>query len=226
MNAAELLRDLAEKAARAPEPGGTGPYHYVRTSSLSLNTRRFLSRTGESTITAAVEPSDREQWIADDGSGRLLVTRDGEVLVPPSNDYGPGQLPAHFITDEASLVAELGRFGEKTAGVLKAFRQFWNLQVVTPALQRLLLLHLAKCAGLSAETLEFAGRQTAAVTHLDGERHRRATLAFCPDTGRLIGAEEVALEGARVLVPVPAVVSRTEWLHSEYRETTRPPAGR
>lgn len=226
MRAAELLRDLALKAANAPEPPGSGRFHYVHTLNAHLRTNRFLRRSGESTITGAVEQSERQQWIAADGSGRLLVTRENADLVPPSGEYGPGQLPGHFITaaDEDSLTADFARLEPKTttAAVIKTFQRIWSLQVVTPPLQRLLLLHLAECADLeSAETpREFAGKSGVVVTHVDDVRHRQRFLAFNPDTGELIGAEEFALTGARVPVPVPAVVSRTEWLCSGYRETT------
>jgi hypothetical protein len=213
--AADLLRDLAERAKNAPEPEATGKYHYLHTRGAHLRTIHYLQRSGESTVTGSVEPYERRSWTAPDGSGRIEMTKEGE-LVQPSGDYGPGQLaPTPFITatDEATLAVELGKFSSKTttSAVMDALRQVWNLQVVTPALQRLLLLHLAKCADLSVEGTS--------VTHVDHARHRRHLLAFCPEAGRLISAEELALEGAQVPVPVPAVVSRTEWLVSEYRET-------
>lgn len=226
MGAAELLRGLALKTANAPEPAWTGRFHYVHTTGAHLRTNRFLSRTGESTVTGSVEQSERKQWIAADGSGRLLVTRQDVEMVPPSGDYGPGQLPGNFVTatDEDSLTAELTRLNPRTTttAVIRTFQQVWNLQVVSPPLQRLLLLHLAKCADLEQTEAprEFAGRSGVAVAHVDDARHQQRFLTFDPDTGELIGAEELALAGARVPVPVPAVVSHTEWLCSDYRETT------
>ncbi|WP_143138867.1 hypothetical protein [Lentzea waywayandensis] len=158
-------------------------------------------------MTSVVEHLERKQWIAPDGSGRLLVTQGEEVMVPPSGDYAAGQLSDLFITatDEASLAVQLGRLTSKTttAAVMKAFRQVWHLQVVTPPLQRLLLLHLAKCVDLTVEdeSREFAGRSGVVVSHAGH------LLAFSPDTGELIGAEGSG-------------PSRTEWLRSGYRETT------
>lgn len=226
MEAGELLRDLAGKTANAPEPHGTGRYHYVHTIGAYVRTNRYLSRTGESTVTGTIEQSERKQWIAADGSGRLVVTQEGEEVVPPSGDYAPGSLPALFLTatDEASLAVELGKLNSKTttSAIIKTFQQIWNLQVVTPALQRLLLLNLAKCTDLSVEPAprNFAGKPGIAVTHLDQARHQQKFLIFSPETGELIGAQEIALEGARLPIPVPAVVSSTEWLNSGYRETT------
>ncbi|MFJ5985852.1 hypothetical protein [Lentzea sp. NPDC092896] len=132
MGANRLLRDLAGKTAHAPEPPGFGRYHHVHTVGAYRRTNRFLSRTGESTVTSVVEHLERKQWIAPDGSGRLLVTQGEEVMVPPSGDYAAGQLPDLFITatDEASFAGQFGRLTQKTttAGVMKAFRQVWNLR--------------------------------------------------------------------------------------------------
>ncbi|MEV6236398.1 hypothetical protein [Lentzea sp. NPDC051838] len=213
---AELLRDLAEKTANAPAPEGTGPYHYVHTKGVYLRISHYLQRSGGSTVTGEVEPYERHDWIAPDGSGRILMTEEGQP-VEPSGDFGPGELAAELLvtaTDETSLKIELARFSEKTTThtIMNTIQQIWKLQVVTPQLQRLLLLHLANCEDLASENTT--------VTHLDEERHRTRSLEFCPDTGMLRKTEEVALEGARLPIPVPAVVSRTEWLHSGYRETT------
>lgn len=211
--AAELLRDLAEKTLHAPEPQGSGRYHFVHTRGSHLHTKHFLRRSGERVVTGSIEPFERRQWIAEDGSGRLEVTREG-VLVQPTGDYGPGELTP------PSVSGEMG--GELTArAVVKAFRQVWLSRVVTPSLQRRLLLELAECTGLVAEpgVREFEGRPGVAVTYLDEARHVQELLAFDRGTGELIGAEAKALEGARLPVPVPAVVSRTVWLTTGYRET-------
>lgn len=203
--AAELLRDLAEKTADAPEPHGTGRYHYVHTKGAHLRTNRYLERSGASTITGSVEPFEREQWIAEDGSGRILVAKDGRP-VQPSGDYGPGELPAPFTTRPVPGAAP---------EVMKAFVAIWSTQVVTPELQRLLLLNLAECAGLATETRESG----VAVAYVDRTRHHKHLLVFDEDTGALIYTEGTALEGARLPIPVPAVTSHTTWLESSYRET-------
>jgi hypothetical protein len=232
MEATDLLRDLAKKTAHAPEPLGTGPYHYVHTTGSHLRTNRFLRRNGESTVTGAVEKFEREQWTSPDGSGRLVVTGADGKTIPPSGDFAPGQLASLRFNaiDEDALAAELGRLNAQTTtrAAMNSFRQVWNLQVVTPPLQRLLLLHLAKCADLVLEeaSRDFAGRSGVAVSHIDRARHQRHLLAFVPETGELIGAEATALEGATVPVPVPAVVSSTEWLCSGYCETTDEPPRR
>ncbi|MET9630502.1 hypothetical protein ABZX92_23825 [Lentzea sp. NPDC006480] len=216
---ADLLRALAERTAHAPEPQGTGRYHYVHTKGVHLVVSHYLKRSGERTVTTrSVEPYERRDWMAADGSGRIEVTKDSE-FVQPTGDYGPGQLPGQLLitaADEATVEAGLNRLMRETttSGVVKAVHQVWNLQVVTPALQRLLLLRLAKCADLAVD-------EPCAVTHVDDARHRRKQLAFCPETGMLLTAEELALEGSRI----QGVVSRTEWLYSGYCPATTPPSG-
>jgi hypothetical protein len=215
MSAAELLRELAERTAHAPQPPGSGSYHYVWTSGVYLLSKTFLSRSGESTTTGSVEPSEREQWIAPDGSGRLEVTRGGE-LVRPTGDFGPGELAAIFIdaADDASLTAELARLSTRTSAraIIKRFEQVWSSQVVPPALQRLLLRNLAECPDLAPVEN--------GVTYLDANRKRRHLLTFDPETGALVSTETTALEGADVPVSVPAVTSRTTWLLSGYCDAT------
>ncbi|GGU59975.1 hypothetical protein [Lentzea flava] len=212
MTAAELLRELAERTRSAPEPLGTGAYHYVHTRGSHRRTKRFLSRSGDSVVTSSIEPFERRQWIAADGSGRIEVMKDGE-LVQPSGDYGPGELVLPFVDN----VPGPGN----TPSVIKAFREIWSTQVVPPSRQRLLLQSLAECADLSTDTAPrgFAGQ--VAVTHVDRARQVRNLLVFDQDTGELIGAESIELE---------QVISHVEWLITGYCETTaeppRPPAVR
>jgi len=211
--AADLLRDLAERTAHAPAPPGTGRYHHVHTSGAHLRTNSVLSRTGSLRVAdGTVEEFERRQWLAADGSGHVVVTRDGEV-VPPSGDLAPSELATLFVTDTASLAGKLAELNPQrtTRSTMRMVERIWNMQVVTPALQRLLLLELAECAGLSRRQVpwEFVGRSGVAVTHVDNDRHVRHLLAFDEETGALIGSEELALEG---------VTSRTEWHYSGYDE--------
>jgi hypothetical protein len=218
----QLLRELAERTENAPQPEGTGRYHYVHTRGVHLHLSHYLRRSGGHTTTGAVEPYERRDWLAADGSGRIEVVKDGE-LVQPTGDFGPGELPGHLlitaVDDTAAVLLELGKRQTTTTAVVHAFRQVWNLQVVTPALQRVLLLHLARCPDLSVD-----GPNT--VAHLDTARHRRRLLEFSGETGMLLRTEETAFEGAPIPIPTPAVVNRTEWLYSGYRETTTPPSAR
>ncbi|MCG8915849.1 hypothetical protein L6E12_08620 [Actinokineospora sp. PR83] len=215
-----MLRDLAEKIARQPAPRGTGRYHYVRTSGSYLHTARVLGGT----TTGVVEQSEREQWIAPDGSGRLVVTRGGES-VQPTGDYPPGGLAAAFLTaaDPDALTARLRDRNPNgsTSTAVKVFTGVWNNQVVPGALQRLLLLDLARHSDLYVDN-SFRGAGVA-VGHLDPEEPFQRLLVFDRLTGSLLGAETTALDGAGVPVPTPAVISRTEWLLSGHTTTTTTP---
>lgn len=226
--AAELLHDLAAKTVHAPDPPGAGRYHYVHTSGSYLRIVHRVGRKGEDrAITGDFEHMERQQWIAADGSGRLLVTQDGESI-QPTGEYPPGRLTAAFVTVTDGVTAELRGRNPKgsTAGAMRMFSEIWNNQVVPPALQRLLLLDLAGYPELSVENVESDGARgsTVAVGLLDRERHTGFRLVFDDRTGALTGAEVTALDGAAVPVPTPATVSSTHWLLSGYATSiTAPP---
>jgi hypothetical protein len=229
VSAADLLRDLAEKTVYLPEPHGSGRYHYVHTSSSYLHTVRKITRSGKTTsLTGSIERVERRQWIASDDSGRLLVTQDGKA-VQPTGDYPPGRLQATFVstTDPVAVTAELRTRNPKgsTAGAMKTFGQIWHGQVVPPALQRLLLLDLAAYPGMSAETTSWgaSSRPGESVAHVEEERCLRHVLVLDHRTGALIGEETIALDGAAVPIPAPAIIKSTEWLFSGYSATTADP---
>lgn len=170
--ASDLLRNLAERTVREPEPRGIGRYHYVHTSSSYLRTVR---KAGSRAIRGSIEHMERRQWIAPDGSGRLLVTQDSDS-VQPTGDYPPGRLVAAFITttDPVALTTELRQRNPKgsSAVAINTFTEIWNNQVVPPALQRLLLLDLAGYPDLSVESATRGFRQQA---RRGGGAHRSGT---------------------------------------------------
>lgn len=231
--ASDLLRTLAERTVHEPEPRGIGRYHYVHTSSSYLHTVRKVGRKGDSRgVRGSIEHLERRQWIASDGSGRLLVTQDGES-VQPTGHYPPGRLTTGFITttDPVALAAELRKRNPKGSSsvAMNTFTTIWNNQVVPSMLQRLLLLDLAGYPDLSVQnttqnaTGGLADGPRVAVEHIDQERHTRHLLVFNQKTGALIGAEVIALDGANVPIPTPAIITSTEWLHSGYSTTTIAP---
>lgn len=227
--ASDLLRNLAERTVNEPEPRGVGRYHYVHTSSSYL---RVVHKVGRKVvgrvIRGSIEHLERRQWIASDGSGRLLVTQDGES-VQPTGDYPPGRLAAAFITttDPVALTASLRMRNPSGSSsvAINIFTEIWNNQVVPSTLQRLLLLDLADYPDLSVESTaqDLADRTGVAVGHIDQERHTRRLLVFDQKTGTLIGADVTALAGAKVPIPTPAIISSTEWLLSGYSTTTAAP---
>jgi hypothetical protein len=206
MTAHDVLRALAERATHLPEPLGTGDYHYVHTRG---RYRHSASHVDGRRIGSSVGERERRQWIAPDGSGRLLVTRHGEQILP-TGDYPPGGLSAGFLTtaDPAALAAAIRERnpGGTTAGAFTAFVRTWNGQVVTTALHRALLLDLAEHQGLAEDgtVTDHAGRAGVAVSHVEDGRLTR--LVFDERTGALLGADR----GGSV----------TAWLRSGYTETT------
>jgi len=183
---------------------------------------------GSGATEGRVEHAERQQWIASDGSGRLLVTQ-GEKSVQPTGDYPPGQLVAAFLSasDPDALAAALRKRnpGGSPSVAMKVFTGIWNNQVVPAALQRLLLFDLASYPDLYVESSfqVFGESSGTAVGHIDPEQRIRQLLVFDQRTGALLGAETTALDGAEVPVPTPAVISRTEWLLSGYSKATSTP---
>ncbi|MGW4400472.1 hypothetical protein ACWEHA_34700 [Amycolatopsis nivea] len=204
-NPAEIVRNLAERTAFAAEPRGTGRYHYLRKSGWAGHTDRTVS--GQ-VLSASTEFFDREEWIAADGSGRLLVTQ-GETAVRPSGYFPPGGLMGDFVTgrDLPSVRAELRR-RISPAGVVKAFSTVWLTQVVTPELQRLLLLWLAEQPGLVLADVELPG---VVVSVPDSVWAGTRQLVFDSETGMLVQTRDV--DGA-------TVSGCTRWLDSGYTDST------
>lgn len=227
--ASDLLRTLAERTVHEPEPRGVGKYHYVHTSGSYLRiVHKVGTKVDRRVVSGSIEHMERRQWIASDGSGRLLVTQDGEI-VQPTGDYPPGRLAATFITttDPVALTAELRKRNPLSSPsvAVNTFTEIWNNQVVPSTLQRLLLLDLADYPDFSVESAarDVTERPGVAVGHINLERHTRHLLEFDQKTGALIGVEVTALDGANVPIPTPAIISSTEWLLSGYSATTAAP---
>ncbi|MBN9741594.1 hypothetical protein DMP23_10820 [Amycolatopsis sp. A1MSW2902] len=202
---AEIVRLLAERTVFAAAPRGTGRYHYLRKSGWAGHSDRTASGR---VLSASTRFFEREDWIAADGSGRLLVTQDG-TPVRPSGYFPPGGLMGDFLRgrDLPSVSAELRR-RISPAGVVKAFNTVWLTQVVTPELQRLLLLWLADQPGLVLEDAEVPG---VVVSAPDSARAGTRQLVFDSETGMLLQTRDV--DGA-------TVSGCTRWLESGYTEST------
>ncbi|WP_116205439.1 hypothetical protein [Amycolatopsis circi] len=204
---AEVVRALADRTALAPVPRGTGRYHYLRKSGWHQHTDRT---TAGRILSASTEFFDREDWIAADGSGRLLVTQ-GDTVVRPSGDFPPGGLMGDFLAgrDLASVSAALRRL-MSPSGAVKAFSTVWLTQVVPPELQRWLLLWLAERPGLVVEDADLPG---VVVSVPDSVLASTRQLVFDPETGMLLQTRDVEEDGA-------TVGGCTRWLDSGYTDST------
>jgi len=81
-NAEEALRDAATVASAQPSPH-SGGYGYERTTDRTLAT--FASANGPWSV---VVPSTTEEWIAQDGSGRILNTPRAPIFPGQSDEEG------------------------------------------------------------------------------------------------------------------------------------------
>jgi len=198
----EVLLVLADRTASAPEPPGSGRYHYLRTSG-------WHRQAGSPGPDARTEPFDREDWCAADGSGRLLVTRDGQA-VPPSGDFPPGGLVGDFLAsaEPSEAIAHLRRY-QGARGVVGWFLHVWRTQVVPPALQRTLLRHLAAQPEL---TIESAGAEVV-VRCPHPQRPVVRHLVFDGGTGMLREERNLTADGT-------TVTGCTRWHESGYVDTT------
>ncbi|WP_072477590.1 hypothetical protein [Amycolatopsis australiensis] len=168
---------------------------------------------------------DRRQWIAPDGSGRLLVIQ-GETAVRPSGYYPPGGLPADFLT-AADLPTIAGRLQgksrrESTASVMKSFTTVWQTQVVSPELQRLLLLCLAQQPDLTVESAieDRLGRSGVAISHIDTDRHVRHRLLLHEENGMLLTSQNIDADSSAEADAAPTIINCTMWLDAYYTTTT------
>jgi hypothetical protein len=218
------MTSLAELAARAeiqPPPPESGPYSYVHTQGWYLATDQM---TDGRILDARVEETERELWVAADGSGRIKETRDSRPS-QMSGVYGPGGLyPGPLAATQAGVPAHVAvrqTSSPLPVGWLKDMKSLWLSQTVPPALQADLLRHLAIQRGLRLEqTSDRAGRPGLAVSADDppsrsGHRSRHA-LVLDPETGMLLAAEEIAVQRSDLAAGMPDPHSHTSWVRTGY----------
>ncbi|HEV7211521.1 MAG TPA: hypothetical protein VGN47_07370 [Blastococcus sp.] len=207
------LIELAERAESQPPRPGSGPYSYI-------HTRGWYLATGQTTdgrvMDARVEETDRQFWVAADGTGRIEETRDGRRS-RMSGVYGPGELypgPA----DAPGAVIRLQDVGS-----------LWQVQTVSPALQAVLLRRLAAGPRLRlSETTDRAGRPGLAVSADDppdrSEWRGRHVLVLDPETGMLLASQEIPLKAADHALTQENASSYTLWVRTGYapHPDTRP----
>lgn len=213
------LVELAARAEGQPSPPGAGPYSYVHSRGRYLATAQL---TDGRILDARVEETEREVWVAADGSGRIEETRDGRRS-RTSGVYGPGGLwpgPLAASTGVPAHVA-LPHPSPLPVGWIKDMRSLWQIQTVEPALQADLLRHLALQRGLLLEeATDRAGRPGLAVSADDppsrsGHRSRHV-LVLDRETGMLLAAEEITLQRGELPAGMPDPHSSTSWVRSGY----------
>lgn len=209
------LVELASQAERQPYPPGSGSYSYVHTRGWYLATEQM---TDGRALDSRVEETEREFWVAADGSGRIEETRDGRPS-PMSGVYEPGGLwPGPLATARADALAHVA-LRQSRSPLIEQIGAVWRTRTVPPELQAALLRSLAAEPGLRLEeTTDRAGRPGLAVSSDDrgssgqGARH---VIVLDPQTGMVLAAEEITLRGGGPAHP-PGVGSYTYWVRTGY----------
>lgn len=218
VSAKDLLLHLADQARQQPPARGTGPYEFIQTRRWFLSSDQTTDGTVLGWGTAVV---DREQWGAEDGSGRIVDTENG---VARSANIGPARLPGDQIGSDESSAQVLRerllheRDGRSAPQWFNAFTDTWTTRIVPPNLQAAFLSILAEqqdIAVLGAVT-DRVGRHGVAVSTETHEH--RLVLVFDETTGALLDYEQIALTPTAASVPValPSTVGYTVWLDHGY----------
>jgi hypothetical protein len=224
-----VLVDLAARAEGQPPPPGSGRYSYIHTTGRHLATDQT---TDGRILDARFENSDREFWLAEDGSGRIEETLDGRPS-RMSGIYGPGELHPGPLATVAAGADPVPYLRQSRAlgpvGWITDIKDLWLLSTVPPALQARLLRHLATHPGLRLEeTTDRAGRPGLAVSADDQATGRewrgRHVLVLDPETGMLLAAEQRTLQRGKLPSRMPDPDSYTSWVRAGYApdSNTRP----
>ncbi|SEM03897.1 hypothetical protein [Rhodococcus maanshanensis] len=210
----ELLLNLADRAEQQPPARGEGPYEYVTSRGWYLTTHQT---TDGLVLRTEIAEINREQWRAEDGSGRVTDTENG---VTQSWEVSPQEHPWTRLDtgDESAPVLRdqllddgQGRTVQQWFG---AFRDTWASQIASPELQSAYLSLLADQNDIEVlgAVNDRVGRPGIAVSTSTGDR--KLVLILDESTGALLDYEEIALipEAAEVPIPLPSTVNYTVWL--------------
>jgi hypothetical protein len=226
-----VLAGIAARTAGLPDDTGTGRYAHVETRSWDLFTRIDGQR-----VTSAVVPQHRDQWLAADGSGRLVVTAtlpDGRREHADTLAAAGGlalMWPLRSLSSEvATLTRQLQAGHPVSNGPAERFAAIRDayLQMPLPPRVRAAVLHyLAATPGLTVTgpVTDRGGRNGIgfSVESAYSGLPTRYTLIIDPRDGRLLDDEQMLTTSAGKLnVTVPAVIGYTVLLSAAYTDTDR-----
>lgn len=224
--AAQQLQRLAVRAAQQSPQAGEGPFAYVHTRGVHRSTTVMVTgREGPlRKLDERSERSEREIWIASDGSGRVEDTRAGQ-RTDVSGVFGPGEWhPVVSVsTDPDELEREIApRCNAGTYSWFKSVTEVWSERVVEPQLQSALLQVLARRPDIEWLDVfsDALGRSGVAIaTNLPGSRQGRYMLIFDPDTGMLLSQETEEDSTTQTTSAEDAVRQYTAFVTSGYVST-------
>ncbi len=205
--ASAVLRMLAERAAAQPRKARTGRFEYQKVLGLHGTDARDL----------------REQWIADDGSGRIRDVVQGKVT---SQRFRAGGLsgPTKLPTDPKKLQALLAK-SHPAYGTYEWFvavNDVWDVQIVNPGVQSALLLMLTGKPGMVDRGMitDAVGRRGIAIsTDANHSGRFRTTLVLDVRTGALLDFDQHALTATGKLSTAATADGTTAWLVEGYVRT-------
>lgn len=205
--ASTVLRRLAERAAAQPRKIRTGRFEYEEILGVYGTNARDL----------------REQWIADNGSGRIRDVVKGKVT---SERFRAGGLsgPTKLPTDPKKLQALLAK-SHPAYGTYEWFvavNDVWGVQIVNPGVQSALLLMLTGKPGMVDRGMvtDAVGRRGIAIsTDADHSGRFRTTLVLDARTGALLDFDQHGLTATGKLSTAPGADSSTDWLVEGYVRT-------
>lgn len=220
----DLLKSIAARTAALPDDTGTGRYRHLETQGWYLNTS-----VSHGQGTSWVEPQRNSTWVAEDGSGRLVrtSTSPGGATQHEDERLAPGELSVipPYPANPAALKRILDR-NTSPNGPFDAIRTAYLDQPLPPAVRAAMLRYLGEINDLkvAGEVTDRAGRRGIGFS-LDsdaGGLPTRETLIFDPDTGKLLGDEEILTKDAGKLnVRIPSVISYTVFLSARYTNSLK-----
>lgn len=228
VDATSRLIAIAERTAVLPDTAGQGRYEHLRYQQWSL-----FTRIDGKQVTSAVVPQQTEQWLAADGSGKLIRT----FIAPQFSDHAqeqawkdagsPGRNEPPVVlnsvvqmwngrppVDPSALAAWLRQGHPAAAGpqeTMVAITDLVKQQVLNPAERAAVLRVLSTVPGLAdlGTTTDRAGRPALAfaVDSTGQGLPTRYTLLIDPSTGAVLGFEQTLTQSAGKLnVPIPSVI--------------------
>ena len=223
--ASAVLRSLAATAAAQPALRRTGRYEYIKVR--GWYAEQTVGADGKTPV--RLDRSDHEQWIANNGSGRIRRVDNHRVTIDqrfgPDPSTAPQKLPTTSRALQALLAESHPPYG--TYEWFVAVNDVWGDQIVSPGVESALLRMLAGKPGMVDRGMvtDLLGRRGVAIsTDSNHSRHVRTTLVFDVHTGALLDFDQHRLTAAGKPSPALSAVDYTAWMREGYTTTvTRHP---
>lgn len=240
-DAKSQLAAIADRTAALPDTAGQGRYEHLRYQQWSL-----FTRIDGNQVRSAVVPQQTEQWLAADGSGKMIRTFVAPVFSDHAQEQawkdagspGKNQPPTVLTSvvriwngrppqDPTALTAWLQQGHPAAAGpqeTMVAITDLVTEQVLNPAERAAVLRVLGTVPGLIdlGTTTDRAGRpaHAFAVDSAGNGLPTRYTLLIDPTNGSVLGFEQTLTQSAGKLnVPIPSVIGYSLYQSADRTDT-------